>query len=170
MYRWDAATRRVTTVGLSGMPAGASGTLLEFRSAVINNRNEIAFVGAVVNEALLDQSGVFLLGPDGKLTTIAPPGQKLPFSEAGDLSEPAYGDLSLNDAGVVAFAADFDPLGGTAYVWEQGVATPLSLDIHRSWYGLLYGRAVAWVNNRDRSTLVATTGDPIMGVGIVRGL
>jgi hypothetical protein len=170
LYRWDRQAQRVTAAGLSGMPAGTAGALLDFRSAVINNRNEIAFVGGVANDVMLEQSGLFVLGPDGKLLSLSPPGQKLPFSEAGDLLEPSHGELSLNDAGVVAFTADFDQLGGTAYAWEQGTVTPLLPDIHRNFFGILLGRAVAWVNNQNRAVLVATSGDPLMGVGIVRGL
>jgi hypothetical protein len=170
LYLWDSQARTVTAVGLSGMPAGAAGTLLDFRSAAINNRNEVAFAGGVANEGMLEQTGVFLLAPDGKLHTLAPPGQKVPFSESGELLEPSYGEISLNDVGAVAFTGDLEPFGGTAYVGEQGTVTPLSLDIHRNFWGILFGRAVAWVNNQNRAVLVVTTGDPCLGVGIVSGL
>jgi hypothetical protein len=170
MYLWDRQARKASAVALSGMPAGSAGALVAFRSPALNNRNEIAFVGSVMNEVMLEESGVFFLGGDGKLLALAPPGQKQPFSEASDLLEPSYDEVSLNDAGVVAFTADFDQLGGAAYVSEKGTIALLSPDTHRSIAGVLFSRAAAWVNNQNHAVLVATAGDPFFGVGVVRGL
>jgi hypothetical protein len=170
LYLWDDQAQKVTAVGLREMPAGSAGTFLGFRSAAINNQNEIAFVGGVANEVGWEQSGLYLLGRDGKLLSLAPPGQKLPFSEAGELLVPSYSGISLNDAGVVTFSADFEQVGGNAYVWEKGTITSLFPDIHRSLSGVVFGRAVAWVNNQNRAVLAATTGDPVHGVSVVRGL
>ena len=102
-FRWDAEAQRLTAIALPGMPAvnnrtfsGAGG-----QTPVINNQNEIAFVGEIQNAAGTSQPGVFLLGRDGKLRPVALPDQELPGG--GPISGAFV--PSLNDAGVVAYFA-----------------------------------------------------------------
>jgi hypothetical protein len=161
-FLWDAAAGQFTAIAMDGMP-------LEFGLTfdpggdwltIINNSNEIAFTGTVVNPQGQTFSGAFFQRRDGQLVPVALPGDML--NENRQIVDATA--ASLNDAGIVAFTARLkdDPASAYgAYRWELGQRTMIAT----MGTPLPGGQKIAsvlgaWVNNANRNVLLAVTTDP----------
>jgi hypothetical protein len=158
VFRWEPKARKIAPVALPQMPATSGLTFArsgkpEFPA--INNQDEVAFSLFVEDAAGKAQMAAFFLGADGKLLPIALPGQALP---GGATMQSFAGDLSLNDAGMVAFRArrQGDRSAASAYVWEKGTITPVAVVGQAAPGGGTITRVSGvWTGNKDRSLLVA---------------
>lgn len=170
-FLWDFQEQKLTAVVLKGMPAVNTLTFADGGgwAPVINNHNDIALVAQVKNAAGLAQNGVFFLGRDGKLVTVALPDQALP----GGAKLVRAWLPSINDAGLVAFLARQEgdrqgPFSG--YFWEQGTITPLlRIDADAPGGGKLADVRGVWLNNKNRNVLVHarvqdSNGNPLNGL------
>jgi hypothetical protein len=136
------------------MPAGSD---LTFERSdgwppMLSNSGDIAFPAAVKNGAGNTAIGVFFLGRDGQLQSVAVPGQELPGG-GNMVNAVAH---SLNDAGGVAFVATTQPNSPpSAYLWEKGSITPVALlGMEVPGGGKIAAVDFAAVNNKNRSVLV----------------
>lgn len=157
VYLWRAATKTVTPIATSGMPA-ADGLTFNPGSSVnspsLNNRGEVLVGAAVKDAAGKTAHGLFLHSAEGKLLRVAVPGQALPD---GSTIRRATGAVTLNDAGVVGFHAgrpEIPELG--VYLWEQGSITPVAVP-GATLDGEVKLKHVSTlrVNNRNRDVLLA---------------
>ena len=83
VYLWDSKTQTVTPVATPGTPATNNQVFLgggDHGGAVINNRDEIAFVGFVRNrdDGNRIRGGIFVRRGDGQMQGVAVPGDPLP--------------------------------------------------------------------------------------------
>lgn len=160
-FLWSAATRSVATVALAGMPAfnDLVFTAGGGAASAISNRGEIALVAAVPDAAKQSRTGVFFRAATGELTPIALPDGELP---GGDKVESAS-FASINDAGVVAFLARrVGDTADSAYLWSQGVITPVALVDSIVHGGMLLARVNhAWVNNKSSHVLLSMRLDDV---------
>jgi hypothetical protein len=158
IFLWDALTRQVTALALDGTPAVNDWT---FGPAVggrpaINNSNEIAFFAQIKDaKGKVLGSGVFFRGRGGDLMPVALPQQPGPDGrQLADVS-----DVSLNDAGRVGFLAlRQGDKGFSAFVWEKGETTLIAqagMDAPAG--GQIVNVLGVWVNNQNRSSLLAAT-------------
>jgi hypothetical protein len=169
-FAWEAGTCRFTVVALKGMPATEH---LIVRnpggfSPAINNSNEIAFAADVRNSAGPSGWALFVLQRDGKVVPILPPGGVLPGGIRAIVHhEPR---LSINDAGAVAFLVRRpDESQSSAYLWEKGLLTPLAvLGAGVPGGGTLSSVAAVFLNNRNRTAIVAAGVDGSWGHGLYR--
>jgi hypothetical protein len=155
-FLWENGTRAITAVALAGMPAVDDLTFDAgaLHAPAINGSGQIAFGAKVRNAAGQVGDALFLQSSDGKLAPVALPGQELP---GGGAMIGLGGAPSLNEAGRVAFlgvrSADTAP---GAYLWENGVLSPVALVGAETSEGNTIERVTGvWVNDRDRSVLVA---------------
>lgn len=164
-FRWDYAARRVTPVLLKGMP-GAGNLALEQgggQRPAINDRNEMALVAPVKNAAGKPQEGVFFMGQDDRLQPVAIPDQPLPGLK------PLFhaGMPSVNDTGVVAFLAwPRDDYLDRPCLWEHGTLTPLLELTQKAFATHLAAFTGIWVNNKNRSVLLAALLHGLSGASI----
>jgi hypothetical protein len=159
-FLWDNAAKKLTTVALKGMPAVQN---LTFETGgdfgiAINNFGDIVFPARVMNAAGKPALGLFFLGRDGKLLPVVLPDQELPGGHP--IANSSISLLpSINDAGTVAFLAV--PKGSSvasAYLWEQGVLSPLAtVGADAPGGGQFKSVAGAWLNNPSRSVLLAAS-------------
>lgn len=161
VFRWDPRSRTTFSVMQTGMPAVngltfVPGVVPDY--PVINDHDEVAFSLAVPNAVGKAERAAFFLGRDERLLPVAVPGQILP---GGRAVLRFAGDLSLNDAGVVAVRVQRqgDASGNTsAYLYENDVFTPVAVAGETAPGGGTIARVSAvYVNNLDRSALVAAS-------------
>jgi hypothetical protein len=157
-FLWDAQAQKLTALAQPGMPAVNNRIFVAWPSGLspaINNQDEIVFGGALADAAGKPRIAAFFLGRDRTVRPVALPDQELPGG--GTMLEHG-GQLSLTDAGVVAFRAQRpgDPtIAFSAYQWENGVLTPLALVGGDAPGGGKITRVSAVrLNNRDRSALL----------------
>jgi len=159
-FLWNNPAKTLTAVTLTGMPAVNNLTFQtggDF-SPAINNFGDVVFPAKVLNAAGKPALGLFFLGRDGKLLPIVLPDQELPGGHP-IVNSPSSLLPSINDAGIVAFLAV--PKGSSvtsAYLWEQGSLSPLAtLGTDAPGGGQFKVVAGAWVNNPNRSVLLAAS-------------
>jgi hypothetical protein len=153
-FLWDYKAQKVLPVALKGMPAVNN---LTFETGGdytpgINNFGDIAFPAKAKNAAGKTVDGLFFLGRDGKLLPVVLPDQELPDGGKVDRA----GVASLNDAGVVGFAAERQGRDGlSGYLWEKGAITPVAVvDTDAPGGGKIADVPNVRVNNKNRSVLV----------------
>jgi hypothetical protein len=158
-YLWDPASQKTTLVAQPGMPAVndlAFGNSQINVNPQINNRDEIAFFGSVLDAAGKAQTAAFFRGANGPLQAVALPDQAVP---GGGPPIDYLGTLSLTDSGAVAFRAvrQGDPNSAIgAYLWEQGTLSPAAVPGAELPGGAKLVRVTGvWLNNKNRSVLVA---------------
>jgi hypothetical protein len=166
VFLWDAQTRQVTALTLPGMPASDGLTFASridtYLTPAINNRDETALGMNNSDAAGGNQLGLFFRSQEGKLAPVFLSDQELP---GGSKGVPG-GSLSINDAGVVGFSAYPKGVSGnpaSAYLWEQGMITPVAVVGQDAPGGGQIVRVTAMqVNNKDRAVLVVAhvTGNP----------
>lgn len=167
-YLWDFQAQKLATVVTKGMPAVNDLTFEQGGGFVpaINSTGDIAFAATIKNAAGKEQQGIFFLGRDGKMLPVALPDQELP---GGGKIEFAL-HFTLNEAGTIAFLAQ--PQGKqvwSAYLWEQGTITPVALaGADAPGGGKLGSVGGVWVNNKDRSVLLATWPQSSRGASLYR--
>jgi len=93
-----------------GDPAPGGGTFSSFTSQVINHTGQIAFVGRLSS----GKQGVFLATPGGQISKIIERGDIFPD---GSIFSGVTGNLSINDAGDVAFAGGTNGLVSDAGIF-----------------------------------------------------
>jgi hypothetical protein len=166
-FRWDDATRQVTVVARAGTPA-LNGLTYErggFVAPVISNRDEIAFPAVFKGAEGLLPTGVLFRGMDGQLQAIALPDQELPEGHR----VLSAGFPSLDDAGRVVFLVRREDEEELPYLWEGGQLTPLpviGMDVPGG--GQIAEVEFAWLNNADRSILLAASVDVNRPPGLYR--
>jgi hypothetical protein len=123
VYFWDAVKQTVIPLVLSGTPA--TGDLVITKgglfSAVLNNRDEVAFIAHVKPASGSATDGIFLRRADGQIDPVVLPGEPLPGQSGSKTAVSPF--LGLNDAGQVSFSGSGtgSPATNSAYLWENGV-------------------------------------------------
>jgi hypothetical protein len=164
-FLWEAKAKQVIPIVLKGMPAGTDLTFAPSTGSVpiVNKSGETAFVAPVQNAAGPVGDGVFFLGRDGRLMTVALGSQTLPGGATMQRAQLP----SLNDSGLVAFLAR--PQGGSfsAYLWEKGSVTSVLLNGSEApdggKFSAIHG---VRINNKNRSVLVAAHVEGAGGDGL----
>jgi hypothetical protein len=142
LYLRDAATGAISSIAHQGDPAPGGGTFTTAFGALINDSDQVAFVGSLGSGVAGPPCGVYRY-QGGVLSAVATPGDPMPGG--GDFASTTCSDqeLGINNAGAICFGAQLDTVtNGTP---DTGL------------YCLANGSL----------RLVARTGTPIQGVGTI---
>jgi hypothetical protein len=159
-YLWSRSTHQVSAVALTGSHAFGNMTFENGGASLpaINNHGDIAFLAELRDPAGAIRRSLFFRRPDGPLLPIALPDQWPPLS--GNIV-PLLFPISLNDADTVAFVGGRgDGAGTSGFLWDSGTIKPVAVaGTDAPGGGKIDFVLGVWVNNKNRSVLVAATLD-----------